>query len=273
MIYIVLPAYNEGEAIGPLLDNIRGVMARVPLSHEDYRVLVIDDGSKDNTAAVATTYNTQMPVEVITHEHNGGVDAAFRTGYGLACEMAHPDDIIISMDADNTHEASDIPEMLTKLKEGYDVVIASRFMKGSAVFGVPFYRRFLSAAARYTLSFCVPVKGARDYTIFFRAYRASILQEGFAVYGKRLIEAKGFTCMAELLVKLSRMAGKRFRVAEVPCTLRYNQKPGASKMRVIRNILQYVIMIVRTIFLLKRESAGGLQQLTGHNQEDCGKKV
>jgi dolichol-phosphate mannosyltransferase len=86
------------------------------------------------------------------------------------------------------------------------------------------------------------VPGARDYTCGFRLYRAATLRRALSAWGERLIEEAGFTCMAEVLVKLGRGGA---RVTEAPLVLRYDLKEGASKMKVLRTIGRYFAMARR----------------------------
>src|SRR5205823_11598033 len=82
----------------------------------------------------------------------------------------------------------------------------------------------------------VPVRGARDYTCGFRLYRARTLRRAALAWGDRLIEEAGFTCMAELLLKLGRGGAA---VVESPLVLRYDRKEGPSKMKMARTIARY----------------------------------
>ena len=133
------------------------------------------------------------------------------------------------MDADDTHMPATINCLLLKIEEGYDVVIASRYQPGSRVEGVPFTRLLMTEAARYLFRMIMPIKGVRDYTCGFRAYRYSVLREGFDHYGKDFVSETGFSCMVDVLLKLRRFG---FIMGEVPMLLRYDQKHGPSKMKV-----------------------------------------
>jgi dolichol-phosphate mannosyltransferase len=88
------------------------------------------------------------------------------------------------------------------------------------------------------------MKGVRDYTCGYRAYRASTIKDAVTRYGDRLIEESGFSCMVELLLKLRRLG---IRCYEVPLVLRYDQKGGVSKMRVIRTIRRYLVVMTRNL--------------------------
>ena len=133
-------------------------------------------------------------------------------------------------------------KMGTLVREGADVVIASRYRPGSYVRGVRFHRKLLSLAARTLFQTLFPIRGVRDYTSGYRAYRAGVLRDAFERYGDDLVDQKGFQCVVDLLLKLRRR-GLIFR--EVPLILRYDFKRGASKMNVGRTVAQSIAVIVK----------------------------
>jgi dolichol-phosphate mannosyltransferase len=205
--------------------------------------LVVDDGSTDRTAERTLAYQDRVSVDLISHGKNRGLGVAVRSGLTWACNhTTADDDVVITMDADNTHSPALIPALVDRIKEGYDVVIASRYALGGVERGLSVWRRLLSRGASMLLTLFFPIAGARDYTCGFRAYRASALRRGFEQFGDQLIEETGFTCMAELLIKLASVG---CRVTEVPLTLRYDLKSGVSKMKVARTILRYGRLIAR----------------------------
>ena len=89
-----------------------------------------------------------------------------------------------------------------------------------------------------------PIKGARDYTCGFRAYRASILQAAFARYGEGLISQKGFSCMVDILLKLRTLDPI---MGEVPLILRYDLKHGMSKMHAARTTVDTLALMLRNL--------------------------
>lgn len=238
----MLPAYNEGEALGPLLEGIERDMAS---TRYRYEVVVVDDGSSDDTALVASQASFRMPVNCISHKQNQGLAAALRTGFLAALDVAGPGDVIVTMDADNTHPPGSIDRLVTMIREGHDVAIASRYQHGSRVVGVPFHRNLMSFGARMLFTVAFPIKGVRDYTCGYRAYRYELLREGTEFYGKNFVSEQGFSCMVDVLLKL-----RRFRpiMGEAPLVLRYDQKGGVSKMRVLRTVWQTLKLIARRRF-------------------------
>ena len=244
MITVVLPAYNEEAALPPLLDSLAALRAeRLP----DLHVLVVDDGSADATAAVVRGRITpEGALRLVPHPRNMGLSQAIRTGFEAVLEGAQPDDILITMDADNTHPPHLIPGMLAKLAEGYDVVIASRYRPGAKVYGVPPHRQLFSIGMRFLFQMALPIRGVRDYSCGYRAYRAEALQRAYAHYGAGFITEQGFSCMVEILCQLNRLTPMRF--AEVPLILHYDRKPGATKMRVTKTITDTLRLLLRYRF-------------------------
>jgi dolichol-phosphate mannosyltransferase len=206
-----------------------------------YRILVCNDGSSDGTAALLARYSRELPLETIHHRINRGLGETARDLFERAAELCAPADVIIRMDCDDTHEPEIIQTMLARLEEGYDVVIASRFQSGGGQQGVGGYRAFVSRCANLFMKVFFPVRGVREYSCGFRAYRASIIQKAIATYGNNFIQLKGlgFTCTLEKLVKLD-LIGSRF--TEVPFVLRYDQKRSPSKMVSSITTLGYLVM-------------------------------
>lgn len=241
MILIVLPAYNEAEGLPALLQSIRQVMDESRLG---YSVVVVDDGSSDATWDVISRHAAEMPVVPVRHEVNRGLAEALRSGLQVALSQAAPTDVIVTMDADNTHAPGLVMRMLGLIREGHDVVIGSRYVAGARVVGVPFHRRVLSYGASLLMRTVFPIRGVRDYTCGFRAYRASVLQAAFARYGEGLISQKGFSCMVDILLKMRRLD---LIATEVPLILRYDLKHGMSKMRAARTIVDTLVLMGKNL--------------------------
>ncbi len=233
MTIVVLPAFNEEQALPLLLDEIARIR-ETELS--DLRVIVVDDGSTDATAQiVAERTRSTSWIKLTQHEGNQGLSQAIRTGFRVALEQAAPDDVIVTLDADNTQPPDTIPHMLSRIEGGDDVVIASRFRPGAEVHGVPPMRRLYSRVMSTLFGLLFPISGVRDYSCGFRAYRSALLRRAYDAHGEAFIIEQGFACMVEILFKLDRLGGVRF--GEVPFVLRYDLKPTQTKMKVLRNIV------------------------------------
>lgn len=238
-VFLALPAYNEEQALPELFERIGEAFAD---SEIPYEVIVVDDGSQDDTAKIAAQMSFQMPVHLVQHPTNQGLGTTLRDGLREAVGRAGKRDIIITMDADNTHPPGLIDRMVRQIHEGCDVVIASRFQPGARVVGVPIDRVFLSIGARALFTVLFPTRGIRDYTCGYRAYKASVIRDAFAKYGDDFVGETGFSCMADVLLKLRK---QHCLFGEVPLLLRYDQKGGASKMQVFRTIWLTLKMLGR----------------------------
>ncbi len=115
----MIPACNEAERVGPVID---GIFRVIP----DADVLVIDDGSQDDTALVAREHGAM----VIRHPINLGYGSALHTGYLYG--VRHDYDRVVQLDSDGQHDPISIPDLLAHLDKGADVVLGSRYLRGDA---------------------------------------------------------------------------------------------------------------------------------------------
>lgn len=237
-VVLALPAYNEAVGIGPLLREADRVFAGMNVAAE---IVVVDDGSADGTREAALAEKLETPLSVVVHEQNRGLGQAVITCLKEGMKHASSDDdLIVCMDSDNTHPPSTIPLMVERAMEGWDLIIASRYQRGSRQHGVPLFRLMLSYGARWVFWWKLRLKGVRDYTCGFRAYRVSIVRKGFEKYGEQLITRQGFACTDELLVKLAEFSP---RITEVPFILRYDRKHGQSKIQLMKTIRETLKML------------------------------
>lgn len=241
MIRVFLPAYNE-EAALPVL--VRKFDAELKRAGESYRILIVDDGSKDGTVQTARDLSKNFPIEILRHEKNLGLGQTVIDGLNHVARQASPEDLIVSMDCDDTHDPRYMSAAFQKIRQGYDLVILSRYQRGGGEEGLSPFRSFLSRCAASFLKVFFPIKGVWEYSCSYRVYRASALQRAMEVFGDRLITLPrmGFVAVPELLIKF-RMLG--LRVAEVPFRLQYGQKAGKSKMNFSKTISGYFALVLR----------------------------
>lgn len=232
MLYILLAAYNEEKDLPKVLAEIKSQNWAYSLN-----VVIVNDGSNDNTLQIAEEYKSRLPITIISHSENKGLGCALLTGLKDVSKKINNNDILITIDADGTHPIETIPDLCARVESGYDIVIASRFCPGGKQFGVPFYRRFLSKSANLIFRFVLSIEKTKDYTSGFRAFSGRIIKELFNVYKEKSLTETGFTATVELLSKTASLTNK---VAEVPLTLYYNRKSGISKMKVIKTISRYM---------------------------------
>ena len=237
-VFVVLPAYNEEGGLPDLLSAIEKVFA---INGRQYQIIVVDDASTDATAEIARQAAAELPLTLVQHKINQNLSGALRTGFETAIKFAEPHDVIITMAGDNTHPPAIINSLLQKIAEGYDVMIASRFQQGSRVCGVPISRVFTAFGARLLFKLIMPIPAVRDYTCGYRAFRANVLRDSMKYYGDQWVSEKGFSCMVDVLLKMRRF---NYVMGEVPMLLRYDQKEGASKMKVLKTIGQTIKLLL-----------------------------
>ncbi len=239
MIHVFLPAYNEEAAIEKLTDKFRQTFQEIG---EPYRIVILDDGSSDKTVQVAQTLSSKYPLELLRHQRNQGLGQTMIDGLDHVAKVSADNDVVVTMDCDDTHDPRYVPEALHRLKEGYDVVILSRYQKGGGEEGLSFLRSFLSRGAAFFLKLFFPIKGVQEYSSGFRVFKASALKRAFEVFGKDFIRLPhlGFVVTPEVLIKF-RMIG--CRITEVPFILSYDRKKGKSKNRPLKTIAGYFALV------------------------------
>lgn len=237
---MLLPAYNEAGCLPGLFDAYRRLFRRHPALRGT--IIVVDDGSRDETASIAEAAKADLPIHLVRHPKNRGLGEAIKTGLREAARLsAHRDDVLVCMDADDTHPPDHIPSMLKEVARGADVVIASRYRPGSRQHGVPLNRQAMSLVARMLFQVILAVPGVRDYTCGYRAYRMQLVRDGLDHYGNAIITRSGFACTDQLLVNFA-CIGARFR--EVPFILRYDKKVGPSKLNLGVTVLETFALLL-----------------------------
>jgi len=244
VIYFLLPAYNEENDLPKVLQAVSGVK----FPDDEFHIVVVDDGSTDRTPAILDEWSAKSPITILTHSPNRGLGRAMSTGMTHLAGRISENDAVVALDSDNTHDPGLAVRMREKqLHDDLDVVIASRYAvedgedRGKEV-GLAFHRKILSRSASFILDTAFHVPAAQDYTCGFRLYSGRILKKARRIYGEEFVMERNFVCMAEILVKLDHIGAK---VGEVPLTLRYDLKGGASKLKIMRTVLQYLDLIWR----------------------------
>lgn len=235
MIRIIVPCYNEAANLPSLVAALRET-----LQNEPYRLYAVNDGSKDTTATVLADLARTHPITVLTHEVNKGVAAVFRTGFTAAVHDAVDHDVIALMEGDQTSPPALLPEMIRRIRNSADVVIASRYRPGGGYKHFPLKRLILSKGANVVFRVFFPIPGATDYSIFYRAYRVPPLRAAMEKYGDQFIASTTFLANAEILVKLKPFI---HRVEEVPLFYDYGLKHGKSGMKVWKNLKSYLVFV------------------------------
>lgn len=229
-IWIVFPAYNEASVIGKVLNTVSNVLKEA--NEEPFELVVVDDGSRDATAAIIE--NTKLAT-MIKHPSNRGLGGALRTGLLYAIRSSEEDDIILTSESDGTQEPQKLLELVSAVRQGADLAITTPLVGGSFV-GVPLYRRFLSRGGNLIYSLLFPITGVHDYTNLGRAYKASLLKRGLEAYGEEVfLDKTGFEAVPDLLIKLRILKPK---AVEIPITIDFTASGRGSSMAVFRTIVK-----------------------------------
>lgn len=215
------------------MENLQQKMSELNL---DFQVILINDGSRDQTSIIAQALSKTIPMLVLDQRYNRGPGTAFRRGFHQALQLCRDEDLIVSLEADNTSDLSILPAMLERIQQRNDVVLASVYGPGGQIVGASWHRKFLSWGANQVIASLLGTKHIHTYSSFFRMYRPSILRKALQVYKEKLIREAGFVCMVELLIKLHLLNA---RFAEVPMVLDSKLRQGKSKMKIMRTVRGY----------------------------------
>ena len=223
ILSIVVPVYNEEENVRPLFEKIQAVCETIGVAYE---VLFVDDGSRDETFAVLSELSKQEPqLAVIRFQKNAGQTAAMAAGFEFAQGQR-----IVSMDGDLQNDPNDIPKLLDKLDEGYDLVCGWRKERQDKFLT----RRVPSMVANWIIGKVTRVP-IHDNGCSLKAYRASVIKQ-VPLYGE----------MHRFIPAMSTVAGAR--IAEIVVT-HHPRRFGKSKYglgrvwRVMLDIMAFKFII------------------------------
>lgn len=212
-VLVIIPTYNESENILNLIPQILNKS-----NGEDFNVLVIDDNSPDGTAQLVKNLNNPK-VNIIEREKKMGLGTAYVTGFKYAIENKY--DLVFEMDADFSHDPKYLPDFIAKIKEGYDVVVGSRYVNGISVLNWPIGRLILSYLANVYTRWITGLK-VMDTTAGFVCYRVSALKQ----INLDNIKSNGYSFQIEMKFKMHK---KGLKICEVPI-LFVDRRAGHSKM-------------------------------------------
>jgi dolichol-phosphate mannosyltransferase len=214
---VIIPALNEAGKIGRVLDKFP--------DDDRFEAIVVDDGSTDGTGDEARRHGAAA---VIRHDHRTGVGGAIRDGWHVGMERQRP--YLALLSGDDQHEPSELVSALDRLlATGADYVQGSRWMSGGRVLG-PTGGRGLGTRL-YSIAFSV-LAGRRvtDATNGFRIFRREILDDPEVDLDQEWLTS--YDLEPYVLYKAIR---RRYKVIEVPCTVRYHATGSHTKMRGIRD--------------------------------------
>ena len=218
-ISIILPAKNESAAIGITVEKIHAQLAQIGQT-AGIEVVVVDDGSTDDTAAVAQAAGAR----VVDHPYSKGNGAAIKTG-----ARAAQGEVLVFMDADGQHDPADIPRLLDKLNQGHDMVVGARQKGSQASVG-----RGLANGLYNRLASWMTGHKVEDLTSGFRAVRADKFREFLYLL------PNGFSYPTTSTMAFFR-AG--YSVAYIP--IHAAKRIGKSHIRLLRDGTRFLLIIFK----------------------------
>jgi len=245
---VVIPMYNEAENAEFTLKHVEEALVSL---QKNYEIVVVDDGSIDNTYEVLNRLAQENGrLRVVSYQKNRGRGMALRMGFKAA-----KGEIIISMDADLSYDPIYIPQVFEVLRaeKDIDVILASPYMPGGRVQDVPFLRLWISRLGNRVLRFAMPNR-IYTSTCIFRGYRRKVLDS-------LELESEGKEIHLEILSKIIALG---YRVKEVPAVLK-GRKKGRSKFKFKKTAASHLVfsffekpMIIFGFLGLLTLGAGGL---------------
>ena len=233
---IIIPARDEANSIGSLIPRIKE-----SLSAYEYEVIVVDDGSKDNTKDIARSSN----VMTLSHDISLGKGAAMKSGAGSATG-----DIFVFLDGDGAHYPEDIPSVIAPiLQNKADLIIGSRNFHSSEAFGFYWPRRIANHLASFItsiiISFSLPI-----VTLFkcpVKWVKVADAESGFKAISRgnwnRLnLISRGFEIETEMIYEAAR---NKLAIAEVPISC--NWEGGTSSLSVLKDGLKTVKLVIQKL--------------------------
>ncbi len=211
---IIIPTYNEKE-------NIEKIIRAIFALEGEYHILVIEDGSPDGTAGIVRRLQEEFQERLFMIERTGklGLGTAYLTGFKWSIE--HKYDYIFEMDADFSHNPSDVPKLYNACKEGADLAIGSRYCKGISVINWPIGRVIMSYYASVYVRTVLGME-VYDCTAGFKCYKRKVLE----TLDLDDIRMKGYGFQIEMKYSTYKLG---FKIQEVPIIF-VDRTEGTSKM-------------------------------------------
>jgi glycosyltransferase involved in cell wall biosynthesis len=225
-VIITIPSYNEENDIEKVIKGIRKVMSS---SKYNFKILVLDDGSSDNTAKIAR----KNGAIVISHKRNMGLAETFKDEMKECLRLKA--DIIVHTDADGQYPNEAIPQLIRKIEEGYDLVLGSRFEKGK--YSGSLFKKIGNIAFAKVFSGLLRTK-ITDTTTGFRAFKKDVAE---------LPLINKFTYTQEQLIRAGRA---NMKITEIPINAKKTRES-----RLFRNPLEYAFKSWINILRVYRDFA------------------
>jgi glycosyltransferase involved in cell wall biosynthesis len=222
-ISIIIPMFNEEENVQRTIHEVGKVME----VFDSYEIIVVDDGSRDQTLKIARECESKTKnLRIFSHKNNMGMGKAIKTGFQVA-----EGDIFITLDADLSYDPIYIPILVKTLsEENLDIVIGSHYMEGGKTEDIPFLRLFVSRMANRIVGYAMK-KDITTVTGILRAYNREVIDS-------IEIESSGTEINPEILSKAIALG---FEIKEIPVILK-GRKLGKSKVEYRSTTISHLLL-------------------------------
>lgn len=219
-VSVVIPTLNEEGSIRDVLNDVKGIMGRRP----DYEIIVVDGCSKDRTVEIAKDCGATVIFENLGK------------GYALRKGMEHSKgDVVITMDADHSHDPKEMDMLITGIGNGYDICMGSRFMKGGGTEDMPWHRKI----GNRFFTFFINAVWRTEYTDLcygYRSFRRDVVKD-------MKLKSNGFSIETEISIKAAKMG---LRVLEIP-SFEKPRKKGEGKLKTFSDGIKVARIILKEL--------------------------
>lgn len=235
IIYIIIPTYNEKENIQKLITTI------FDLQITNLNIAIVDDNSPDQTAKIVNNLMSKYnQLHLIERKKKSGLGGAYIAGFKYA--LTNNADLVFEMDADFSHDPKYLPQFLTEISNGYDIVLGSRYIHNGQVVGWNWWRKFMSRGAMIFSRILLNLK-TKDVTTGYRCYTKNVLQQ----INLDVINSNGYAFQEEMIFLCEK---KGFKIKEIPIVF-VDRQYGQSKLG-YREIIDFFKTIIKLRFFTKQ---------------------
>ena len=240
-ISVVVAAYDEEKTIEPLTRRLQAALSSMPA--DQWQIIYVIEG-EDATKRIVERLRMEIPsITLLDGRKATGLGNSFRRGFAAMWRDA---DVVVTMDADLNHQPEELPRLVRALSaNAADIVIGSRFLRGSRVEGMPWWKRVLSGMMNRAMSLMYGLE-VRDKTSGYRVYRRQVLES-------LAFQNADFAFLPELLLLAARRGA---RMHEEPICFIFRRE-GKSKMGILKTTMSYL-----RLFWTMRYAGRGHSRLT-----------
>ena len=249
-ISVVVPCYNEAAVI---YSNVKKLRAYLQDAFDAFEIIVVNDGSRDGTTKELARLKDEMGIRVINHPVNEGKGKSVKDGV-----LSSRYSVILFLDADLAIPIEELAGFLVQLHEGYDIIVASRFVSGATLVSpVLWYRRILEIGFRWLRTIIVGDREVKDTQCGFKLFRR---EKGLSIF--RMMTINRFAFDSEIIYLAKKLGCK---VKEMPVAL---QNPQTSSVRLTFDPANMLVDLIRIRIndFRKRYEASGLSIDTYRNR-------